>query len=84
MKKFSWNKFLNISLIVATVLVLGCILVTAYFYKPPKTTYAEPLVEGVPFKVGIMDRLVPISKNNLVFITKAPLFLELKQMPLKL
>ena len=56
MKKFSWNKFLNISLIVATVLVLGCILVTAYFYKPPKTTYAEPLVEGVPFKVGIMDR----------------------------
>ena len=30
-------------------------------------------------RFGIKDRLVPKSKNNLVFITKAPLFLELKQ-----
>lgn len=56
MRKFSWNKFLNISLIVATFLIIGTFLGVTYFNKPVKNVNAAPLIEGIPFKVGVMER----------------------------
>lgn len=64
MKKFSWNKFLNISMIVAVTIVLGAFLCLAYFYKPQKQVNADQLVEGVPFKAGIMQRTSSHMINN--------------------
>ena len=55
MKKFSWSKFLNISMAVIGVLVLGCVLYLSCFYKPKDSSVkAQELVSGVPFKVGVM------------------------------
>lgn len=56
MRKFSWNKFLNISMVIAATLVLSAFLCLAHFYKPQKQVNANELVQGVPFRVGVMER----------------------------
>ncbi len=56
MKKLSWTKVLNISIILATLLVLGCFFGTAFFKQPVNETQAEALIEGIPFRVGIVNR----------------------------
>lgn len=64
MKKVSWNKILNISLIVIATLVLGLFLVIPYF-KPPKTNVdADQLITGVPFRVGVMNRTGSMDANK--------------------
>ncbi|MBQ2863919.1 MAG: hypothetical protein IJE91_00455 [Clostridia bacterium] len=56
MKKLSWTKVLNISIIIAALLVLGCFFGTAFYKRPVNETQAEALVEGIPFKVGVVNR----------------------------
>ena len=63
MKKLSWNKILNISLIIAALLVLGSFLTTAFYKRPTQPAQAEALVEGVPFRIGVMQRTAS-SVNN--------------------
>ena len=56
MKKLSWTKVLNISIMIVALLVLGCFFGTALYKKPVNETKAAALVEGVPFRVGIVNR----------------------------
>lgn len=56
MKKLSWTKVLNISIMIVALLVLGCFFGTALYNKPVNETKATPLIEGVPFRVGIVNR----------------------------
>lgn len=76
MKKFSWSKFLNISMAVIGVLVLGCVLYLSCFYKPKDSgVKAQELVSGVPFKVGVMERNASSMRNDhYVYTTEAGVY----------
>lgn len=64
MRKFSWNKVLNITTIIAITLLLASCLCLPYFYKPHPKVEANELVEGVPFKIGIMNRTATAFVDN--------------------
>ena len=64
MRKFSWNKILNLSMIIATTLMLACLLCLPNFYKSHDEVNAEALIEGIPFRVGIMERTSTHMKDD--------------------
>lgn len=64
MRKFSWNKFLNISIAVLIICTLGVILYLSCFYKSKDTAKAAELVTGVPFKIGVAKRSASSLKSN--------------------
>ncbi len=54
MKKFNWNKFLNITLLIATIFIIGGLL--GQGFKKPVSQVSAQLVEGVTFKAGVVKR----------------------------
>ena len=64
MKKLSWNKILNLSIIFVAILLLGSFLSVPYFKQQHSPIKAEDLQEGVPFKVGVMKRTATAINNG--------------------
>lgn len=64
MKKLSWNKILNLTIIFVAMLLLGSFLSMPYFKRQTSPVKAEALQEGVPFKVGVMKRTATAINNG--------------------
>ena len=73
MKKTNWSKILNITFIVIAALFAFAIISLGFFNKKPISEVRAELVNGMPFKVGVVNRQANnYSDGQFSYLTNEP------------